>query len=51
MSEGSVEEEKQLQGVFSTVLQSLDAENPQPSVPTLGLALAAGSTAFILLLL
>lgn len=51
VSEGSVEEEKQLQGVFTTVLQSLDAENPQPSVPTLGLALAAGSTAFILLLL
>ncbi|XP_005056481.2 PREDICTED: sperm acrosome membrane-associated protein 6-like isoform X1 [Ficedula albicollis] len=51
VSEGSVEEEKELQGVFSTVLQSLDAEKSQPPIPALGLAVAAGSTAFVLLLL
>ncbi|XP_062363333.1 sperm acrosome membrane-associated protein 6 [Cinclus cinclus] len=51
VSEGSVEEEKELQGVFSTVLHWLDDENPQPYIPALGLAVAAGSIAFILLLI
>ncbi|KAL2297235.1 hypothetical protein Nmel_016531 [Mimus melanotis] len=51
VSEGSVEEEKELQAVFNTVLHSLDEDKSQPSIPALGLAVAAGSTAFILLLM
>ncbi|XP_057231500.1 sperm acrosome membrane-associated protein 6 [Malurus melanocephalus] len=50
VSEGSVEEEKGLQTVFSTVLHWLDNEPPLPQVPTTGLALAFGSMAFVLLL-
>ncbi|XP_033374844.1 uncharacterized protein LOC107212998 [Parus major] len=51
VSEGSVEEEKGLQAVFSTVLQGLHDKTPVPHTPTMGLVLAVGSMAFILLLL
>ncbi|XP_058710735.1 sperm acrosome membrane-associated protein 6 [Poecile atricapillus] len=51
VSEGSVEEEKGLQAVFSTVLHRLHDKTPVPHTPTMGLALAAGSMAFILLLM
>ncbi|XP_068889290.1 sperm acrosome membrane-associated protein 6 [Aphelocoma coerulescens] len=50
VSEGSVEEEKGLQAVFSTVLHWLDDETPLPHIPTMGLALAVSSMAFVLLL-
>lgn len=50
MSEGSVEEEKGLQAMFSTVLHWLDDKTPLPHIPPMGLALAVGSMAFVLLL-
>ncbi|XP_030916223.1 sperm acrosome membrane-associated protein 6 [Geospiza fortis] len=49
VSEGSVEEEKGLQTLFSTVL-NWDDETPT-HIPYLGLALGFGSMAFILLLM
>lgn len=49
VSEGSVEEEKGLQTVFSTVLK-WDDETPT-RIPYLGLALGFGSMAFVLLLM
>ncbi|XP_064250625.1 sperm acrosome membrane-associated protein 6 isoform X2 [Passer domesticus] len=49
VSEGSVEEEKGLQAVFTSVLQ-WDDETPT-HIPTMGLALGFGSMAFVLLLI
>lgn len=45
-----MEEEKGLQAVFSTVLRSVDDKNPVSHTPVLGLALAVGSMALVLLL-
>nr|XP_030143956.3 sperm acrosome membrane-associated protein 6 isoform X1 [Taeniopygia guttata] len=50
VSEGSVEEEKELQAAFSAVLH-WDDKTPLPHVPTMGLAVGLGSMAFILLLM
>ncbi|XP_063260794.1 sperm acrosome membrane-associated protein 6 [Prinia subflava] len=50
VSEGSVEEEKGLQAMFSTVLHWVDDKTALPHVPTMGLALGVGSMTFILLL-
>ncbi|XP_027761272.1 sperm acrosome membrane-associated protein 6 [Empidonax traillii] len=50
VSEGSVEEERGLQAVFNTVLHWLHNETPVHPIPTMGLALAVASLAFVLLL-
>lgn len=46
-----MEEEKGLQAAFSTVLHWIDDKTPLPHIPTMGLALAVGSMAFVLLLM
>ncbi|XP_027559101.1 sperm acrosome membrane-associated protein 6 [Neopelma chrysocephalum] len=49
VSERSVEEEKGLQAMFSTVLPWVPTETPRAPIPTMGLALGVASMALVLL--